>query len=206
MGKPLSPDLVLSRAKTDNLYMVKKINLWGNDIDDVKLLRQMPNVEVLSLSVNKITSLKEFGGCLKLQELYLRKNNISDLSEIRYLVNLQHLKILWLLDNPCSEVAQYREYVIKMLPNLVKLDNEAITPEERSAAAKLNLHFGDYHVSPKNQNPSYVGQDQGFGEEDQGNKYAGEYQNQRNYDYNDAPEQRNPPEQPGRERPSVSII
>jgi len=143
MGKPLNMDLIVSRAKTDNLYLIKKINLWGNEIDDVKILREMPNVEVVSLSVNLISSLKEFANCHKLQELYLRKNNISDLSEVRYLADLQHLRILWLWDNPCTEHPHYRLYVIKCLPNLVKLDNDPITPEERAAAAKLNISFGD---------------------------------------------------------------
>jgi len=164
MGKALTPDLILARAKTDNLYTVKKVNLWGNDIEDVKLLRQMPNVEVLSLSVNRIASLKEFSNCAKLQELYLRKNNIADLSEIRYLINLQELKILWLWDNPCADTPNYREYIIKMLPNLVKLDNETITPEERSAASKLNINFGDFHVSPKEQNDPYPGKKPTFDE------------------------------------------
>ena len=176
MSKPLTPDLVLARSKSDKLSMVKKINLWGNDINDVKLLRQMPNVEVLSLSVNKISSLKEFGTCSKLEELYLRKNNITDLSEIRYLTNLQHLKILWLWDNPCFETPNYREYVIKLLPNLEKLDNEQITPEERSAAAKLNINFGDLQINSK---------DQDVEPQDNSGKNIPDYQNQKSYDYDD---------------------
>eukprot|EP00330_Aristerostoma_sp_ATCC50986_P007627 CAMPEP_0114580694 /NCGR_PEP_ID=MMETSP0125-20121206/4922_1 /TAXON_ID=485358 ORGANISM="Aristerostoma sp., Strain ATCC 50986" /NCGR_SAMPLE_ID=MMETSP0125 /ASSEMBLY_ACC=CAM_ASM_000245 /LENGTH=180 /DNA_ID=CAMNT_0001772397 /DNA_START=39 /DNA_END=581 /DNA_ORIENTATION=+ len=156
--------------------MIKKINLWGNDIEEVKLLRQMPNVEILSLSVNKIASLKEFANCPKLQELYLRRNMVSDLSEIRYLTGLQNLRILWLWDNPCSDDPNYREYVIKMLPNLVKLDNDPITPEERAAASKLNLNLADYQINPKDdvpQSPNKNAQDY----EDQGgyNKYENKY-------------------------------
>ena len=41
----------------------------------------MPNVEIVSLSVNSICSLREFGNCKKLKELYLRKNNVTDLTE-----------------------------------------------------------------------------------------------------------------------------
>ena len=141
MGKPLTAELVLLRSKCDNLLTVKNLNLWGNEIDDVKLLRQMPNVEVLSLSLNKISSLKEFASCSKLQELYLRRNSITDISEVRYLSHLQNLKILWLLDNPCSEIENYREIVIKLLPNLVKLDNTHITGEERSNAANKVFNF-----------------------------------------------------------------
>lgn len=33
-----------------------------------------------------------------------------------------------------------------MLPNLVKLDNDPITPEERVAAAKLNINLSDYQI------------------------------------------------------------
>jgi Leucine-rich repeat (LRR) protein len=64
----------------------------------------MPNLEVISLSVNKITTLKEFASCAKLQELYLRKNLIQDIQEVRHLTKLQDLKVLWLQDNPCSQV------------------------------------------------------------------------------------------------------
>jgi len=141
MGKPLTSELVLLRSKCDNLFSVKNLNLWGNEIDDVKLLRQMPNVEVLSLSLNKISSLKEFASCSKLQELYLRRNNVTDISEVRSLSHLQNLKILWLLDNPCSDIENYREIVIKFLPNLTKLDNTQITNEERISASKKTFNF-----------------------------------------------------------------
>ncbi len=38
-----------------------------------------------------------------MQELYLRKNCIADLREIKYLLDLPHLKSLWLYDNPCAQ-------------------------------------------------------------------------------------------------------
>ena len=62
-----------------------------------------------------------------IKELYLRKNCINDLKEIRYLIKLPTLKVLWLHDNPCAMVDNYREIVIHHLPNLVKLDNNIIT-------------------------------------------------------------------------------
>ncbi len=162
MVRELTADLVLARSKIDNLSMVKKVNVWGNDIEDVKILRQMPNVEILSLSVNRINTLKEFSYCPKLQELYLRKNNIADLSEIRYLINLSDLKILWLWDNPCADAPNYREYVIKALPNLTKLDNDPVTQEERAAASKLNINFSDFALSPKEQKNSNSEYQKGF--------------------------------------------
>jgi hypothetical protein len=135
MSKPLTADLILQRTKANSLDSVKNLNLWGNDIDDVRILKEMPNIEVLSLSVNKISSLKPFQYCKKLTELYLRKNLIADLSEIRYIQGLPGLKVLWLWDNPCAEVPNYRETVLAALPNLVKLDNQAVTTEERAQSA-----------------------------------------------------------------------
>lgn len=135
MGKPLTQDLVLLRSKADRLENVRNLNLWGNDIDDVSILKDMGNVEVLSLSVNKIATLRDFQFCPRLTELYLRKNLIADLAEVQYLQSLPVLKVLWLWDNPCAEAPNYRSYVIRCLPNLVKLDNQPIAPEERKAAA-----------------------------------------------------------------------
>jgi len=135
MGKPLTQDLVLLRSKADRLDNVKNLNLWGNDIDDVSILKDMGNVEVLSLSVNKIATLRDFQYCPRLTELYLRKNLIADLAEVQYLQNLPVLRVLWLWDNPCAEAPNYRPFVIRSLPNLVKLDNQPITPEERKSVA-----------------------------------------------------------------------
>lgn len=66
MGKMLTAELVIQKSKCEHLHTVKNLNLWGNDIDDMKILNNMPNVEVLSLSVNKISTLKDFGCCYKL--------------------------------------------------------------------------------------------------------------------------------------------
>lgn len=83
----------------------------------------MPNVEVISLSINSIETLQYFSACSMLQELYLRKNEIKDINEILYLSQLQFLKKLSLEDNPCANSDNYRLTVLKALPNLEFLDN-----------------------------------------------------------------------------------
>ena len=102
-------------------------------------MAELNNVEIVSLSLNKIHTLKDFVHCPKLKELYLRKNQISDLYEVQYLQHLQNLNVLWLSHNPCSEHPYYRQYVIKTLPNLVKLDNAEITSEERQTAFAMSF-------------------------------------------------------------------
>ena len=49
--------------------------------------------------------------------------------------------MLWLHDNPCAMVDNYREIVIHHLPNLVKLDNNIITQEERVVAQKTQFEI-----------------------------------------------------------------
>ncbi len=59
-SKPLTKELILQKCKTDKLTQIKNVNLWGNDLDDLSILGDLPNVEIVSLSLNKIASLKDF--------------------------------------------------------------------------------------------------------------------------------------------------
>ncbi|KAM9305761.1 cilia- and flagella-associated protein 410 [Gastrophryne carolinensis] len=127
---------VLSRAKASELDSVKKLNCWGSHLTDISICQDLPNIEVITLSVNSISTLQPISHCQNLTELYLRKNNISNMSEIYYLKLLPRLKILWLSENPCCnpDPHRYRMTVLKNLPNLHKLDNQAITADEVSQA------------------------------------------------------------------------
>jgi hypothetical protein len=53
---PQNPPARRSQA----LDEVRNLNLWGQDIDDCAILASLPGVEVLSLSVNTIPSLRDF--------------------------------------------------------------------------------------------------------------------------------------------------
>ncbi|GKT27207.1 hypothetical protein ADUPG1_013676, partial [Aduncisulcus paluster] len=46
---------------------------------------------------------------------------------------------LWLSDNPCAEVEEYRAYVIKSLPQLKVLDDKVITEEEKAVIARTDI-------------------------------------------------------------------
>ena len=116
MSKVLTVELIFQRCKTDKLDGIKNLNLWGNDLGDISIIGKMPNIEIVSLSLNKISTLKDFGRCYKLSELYLRKNEISDLTEVKHLANLPNMRVLWLWDNPCAQHKHYRPFIIKTLP------------------------------------------------------------------------------------------
>ena len=136
MSKKLSRELVAQKVKSDRIESIRTLNLWGNNIDDISLIEEMPSLEIVSLAVNKIKTLKPFANLQNLKELYLRRNLISNLNEIKYLTNCENLNILWLSENPISENPNYRSVVIGVLPQLVKLDDIVITDEERIKAEK----------------------------------------------------------------------
>lgn len=137
----LTEDMIVARTRVSDMNQVKKLNCWGAELSDVSVLRKLKNVEVLSLSVNNIASLEDISFCRNLQELYIRKNKVPDISEICWLKELPKLKNLWLEENPCSEggAELYRLTVIKTLPHLQKLDNSQVTSEEMADAMRRGL-------------------------------------------------------------------
>ena len=102
MHKKLTQQLVRARSKIDNISLIKKFNLCGNDLTDVSIMSRMTNLEVVSLSVNKIRTLEYFSNLNRMKLLYLRDNKISEINEIFHLQNCQALTTLWLIDNPCT--------------------------------------------------------------------------------------------------------
>lgn len=142
----LTRKLVLSRAKASDLDSVKKLNCWGCNLSDISIFTEIPNVEVLTLSANNISSLEHIANCQHLTELYLRRNDIQSLSELSYLKNLTCLKVLWLAENPCCDPdpVKYRLTVLRNLPGLQKLDNQVVTEEE----LVLALEEGEEVITP----------------------------------------------------------
>lgn len=59
MSKPLTLELVHLKSKTNRLETIKQLNLWGNDLDDISIVQQMPALETLSLAVNKVSTLRD---------------------------------------------------------------------------------------------------------------------------------------------------
>ena len=86
MNKPrnviLSEDMIHQRTK-QKLNEVKNLNMWGYDLTDVSIIDKMPNLEVISLSLNHISSLHFFKNCKHLRDLFLRKNEISKFDELQ---------------------------------------------------------------------------------------------------------------------------
>ena len=127
----LKEHMIFQKTHTQSLADVRTLNMWGYELYDVAIIDQMPNVETISLSLNKITTLRPFANCYNLKSLFLRQNLISDLQEVNYLQRLPNLRSLMLRDNPVSELPNYRTYIAQALPQLEKLDDIDIAAGER---------------------------------------------------------------------------
>jgi Leucine-rich repeat (LRR) protein len=134
MSKALTVDLIHMKMKTNRIDTIKSLNLWGNDLNDISIVNQMQQLEVLSLAVNQISTLRDVQNCYNLKELYMRKNNINNMNEIRYLQDLSKLKIISLGENPIAEHPKYRLMVLYFCPSLEKIDNVDVSDEERDLA------------------------------------------------------------------------
>lgn len=48
----LTLELVVQKCKTDNLNKIKKLDVWSSELEEVALIKEMPNLEICSLSLN----------------------------------------------------------------------------------------------------------------------------------------------------------
>lgn len=131
----------LNRSRAACLENIRNLNVWGSSLHDISIVKNLINLEVLNLSVNDVHSLQDLSHCPRMKEVYLRRNKIHDLEEIKFLKNLPNLQILWLADNPCTQNENYKHTIIRNLPNLVKLDSCVITEEDREIAKEQGILF-----------------------------------------------------------------
>ncbi|KAJ3412782.1 hypothetical protein HDV05_000249 [Chytridiales sp. JEL 0842] len=156
----LTESLILSKSKglsrtaaTNDFKKIKSLNLWGQNLNDISVLRDCPGLEVVSLAVNSINDLSVFQELPEVRELYLRKNKISDPQQLLYLRHLP-LTHLWIADNPvCQLIPNYRLNLLRICPNLQKLDDQDVTDHERMQALQLsNIQLPPSPTSNDNQN------------------------------------------------------
>ena len=136
----LTKELIFSKnSKKLDLSEITKLNIYGEDLEDISILSSMPKLEYLSLSCNNISSLSSLSNCIYLREIYLRNNNISSFEELNNLRNLFNLKVLWLDGNPICDDNFYRKKVLNILPQVISLDNKKrILKRERANVKARN--------------------------------------------------------------------
>jgi hypothetical protein len=150
METALTMNLVLQKTKNGSADGVRKLNVCGAQLNGIDVLAQFPNLEVCSLSVNDVYDLSVFGSVQNITELYMRRNNVSDFSNILHLAGLRHMRVLSLTENPVAQHPDYRSFVIACLPQLQKLDADDISADERAAASHM---FPDVYEAAEAMSP-----------------------------------------------------
>ncbi|OHT01111.1 Leucine Rich Repeat family protein [Tritrichomonas foetus] len=166
----LTQHMILHRTRANSLNDVRAINMWGYELKDVSIFESMPNVEIVSLPMNEITTLKQFSFCPKLKELLLRHNQIDNFDELQYLSGLNGLHRLWLAENPIAEYECYRENVISILPQLEVLDEIPISDNERNGMAKTSRPFVN-SIESQGRDNGQIGRHARMLSDDMTNKY-----------------------------------
>lgn len=115
------------------------IDLSDNEIKRVDNFPRMKRLKTLLLSNNFVDRIgTQLGEQIpEMEALVLTNNKLRSLSEIDHLAGLHKLVYLSLIDNPVTKQQHYRAYIIHKLPNLKVLDFKKVKFDERKLAAKL---------------------------------------------------------------------
>ncbi|RVE56713.1 hypothetical protein OJAV_G00224130 [Oryzias javanicus] len=105
--------------------------LRENQLCKIEGLENVKSLQVLDLSLNRVTCLTGLQSLQLLCSINLEKNQISEIHECKHIHNLQLLRDLNLLENPLQEQPNYRLAVIFLLQQLTMLDQEVVTAEDK---------------------------------------------------------------------------
>ena len=76
---------LLEACGASSVDQVRSVNLWAKGLSSASIestVAKCPHLEVASLSNNNIDQLAPFRHNTKLQELFLRKNNVTNILEV----------------------------------------------------------------------------------------------------------------------------
>ncbi|XP_029505619.1 leucine-rich repeat and guanylate kinase domain-containing protein-like isoform X1 [Oncorhynchus nerka] len=104
----------------------------GNQIEKIENVETLRTLQVLDLSLNRISSLSGLQNLHLLGSINLESNLISEIKEATHIHDLCLLRELNLQRNLVQEQLDYRLAVIFLLQHLTGLDQEKVTVEEKA--------------------------------------------------------------------------
>jgi hypothetical protein len=120
---------------------LRTLNLADNEIVRLENFLQLPKLEVLDVSGNRIQALPRLErDHRRLHTVKLAHNRLGCLSDVEHLRAIKHIATLTLEGNPLAVIAHARPYTIFQLRTLDMLDGEAISAQEREDAG---ARFGE---------------------------------------------------------------
>ncbi|MEN2496073.1 MAG: Protein tilB [Marteilia pararefringens] len=112
--------------------------LQGNFIPRIENLSRLKDLKYLNLALNCIEKLENIESLESLEKLDLTANFIHEISNCRSILwKLSNLKEIYLTGNACTNIRNYRLFVIKEVNHIEILDGIRITKKERIFANSL---------------------------------------------------------------------
>ena len=102
---------------------------------DRTTIGSLPSLQVFLCDNNYLKNINGFEKFYSIQSISFENNKIPDYNSLEKLSSLVNLRDLALGNNPVSKAINYRNTIIRMFPNLLKLDGKEITNEEREIIA-----------------------------------------------------------------------
>ncbi|KAF4740892.1 hypothetical protein FOZ62_027128 [Perkinsus olseni] len=119
-------------SEIDKFPNVEVIWIEGNRLSSLLRLQTHSRLLEIYASNNSLTSLWGIEGCKFLRKLIVSSNRLEDLSkQLQFLSKFSFLATLELDDNPCSGEEEYRQRCIASLSSLAVLDCSPVTLRER---------------------------------------------------------------------------
>ncbi|KAK2851471.1 hypothetical protein Q5P01_007747 [Channa striata] len=119
-----------------NLPNLRVLYLAQNNIKHLEGLQKLERLTTLHLRDNQLTSLDGLHPNMKcLEYLNVRGNAIMDENGLQGLgLVSKTLRVLVISENPLVETTDYRLSVLIIVPQLERIDKDAVSPEERTDA------------------------------------------------------------------------
>ena len=95
----------------------------------------LPSLQVFLCDNNYLKNINDFDKFYSIQILSFENNKIPDYNSLEKLTSLEYLKDLSIANNPLTKSINYRTSIIRIFPNLLKLDGKPITSEEKEMIA-----------------------------------------------------------------------
>ena len=106
----------------------------------------LPSLQVFLCDNNYLKNINGFEKFTSVQSLSFENNKIPDFNSLEKLSLLENLKDLSIVNNPVTKSINYRNIMIRMFSNLLKLDNKEITNEDREMLAmEMQMDDNDYN-------------------------------------------------------------
>ena len=118
---------------------LKKLDISNNEVNNLKEISTLINLEWLNLENNLIEELDDIENLTNLIEIYLSKNKIKNINECSKFEELKEIKVIDLYSNEiCENNNDLRLFIINICPNLQILNRIIVTQNEKE---KSNDYF-----------------------------------------------------------------